>query len=72
MNGSRWRRVTAGAAIALTGSSLMGVNACTGDLGMEFRTAAGDNIQQGVQSIATGVIDGLFSVIEPQPQDNSL
>ena len=72
MNGSSWLRVTTGAAIALGGSSLMRISACTGDLGVEFRTAAGDSIQQGVQSIVTGVVDGLFSVLDPEPQENGL
>lgn len=72
MNESRWLRVTTGAAIALASSSLTRMSACTGDLGLEFRTAAGDNIQQGVQSIVTGVVDGLFSVLDPEPQENGL
>ena len=72
MNGSKWLRMTTGAAVALGGSSLMRISACTGDLGMEFRNAAGDSIQTGVQSIVTGVIDGLFTVLDPEPQENGL
>jgi len=72
MNGSSWRRIASGLAVALGGSSLVRLNACTGDLGLEFRTAAGDSIQQGVQSIVTGVVDGLFSVIDPEPVKDDL
>ncbi len=31
----------------------------------EFRTVAGSNLQQGVLSILTGVVDGAFAVFDP-------
>ena len=51
--------------VALGGGAMMGSTLCDGKMGLEFRTAATSSIQAGVQSIVTGVIDGLFAVIEP-------
>lgn len=35
-----------------------------------FRAAAGSSLHTGVQSIATGLIDGMFAVFEPEPGAN--
>ncbi len=51
---------------AVIGSiGVLPVSACNGTLGTEFRSVAGDSIKQGVLSIVTGLIDGMFAVIEP-------
>lgn len=39
--------------------------ACDDAISQEFRGAALSSIESGVQSIATGVIDGIFSIVEP-------
>jgi len=31
----------------------------------EFRSVAGSTIQAGVQTVASGIIDGLFAVLDP-------
>jgi hypothetical protein len=47
----------------LSGLYLLGLNGCAG--AQEFRAVAGDSLQTGLTTIATGVIDGLFAVFEP-------
>ena len=37
---------------------------CTGPYAKEFRTAAGDSLQNGIQGILTGIVDGVFAVYE--------
>lgn len=37
------------------------------DTAERFRAAAGSSLHTGVQSIATGLIDGVFAVFEPEP-----
>lgn len=39
---------------------------CT--LPREFRTAANPALQSGLTSILTGLVDGVFAVIEPEPE----
>ena len=58
----RNRRImlTLGGSLALTLAS--GCNAAE-----EFRSIAGGQIQSGLTSIATGLIDGIFAVIDPDP-----
>jgi hypothetical protein len=36
--------------------------------GREFRAAAGPAVQQGLALILDGVVDGLFAVVEPEPE----
>ncbi len=50
-------------AAMLSGLYLVGLNGCAG--AQEFRAVAGDSIKTGVMSIATGMIDGIFAVFEP-------
>lgn len=35
----------------------------------EFRSVAGGTIQAGVQTVANGIIDGLFAVLDPDDLD---
>jgi len=37
----------------------------------EFRAAAASSLRSGVQTIATGLIDGLFAVFEPDMTDDT-
>jgi len=46
--------------------SLGATAGCTA--GREFRAAALPAVQSGTLSIATGLLDGLFAAIAPQPQ----
>lgn len=59
-NIQRTTRVLISVACALSGIRMIGCAEAE-----EFRAVAGDSIQSGLQTIATGVIDGLFAVIEP-------
>ncbi len=63
-NGTPWRRVIR-VIMMFGGGGLMTVSACNGTLGREFRTVAGDSVEQGVTSIVNGVLDGLFAVVQP-------
>ena len=65
MKRSRRARVWMSIATVVGGSGLLPVSACNGVLGRQFRTAAGDSIEQGVQSIVSGVLDGVFAILEP-------
>lgn len=53
-------------AIAVGGPATVFGNSCAGELGTQFRAAAGDSIEQGVLSILTGVVQGVFAVVEPE------
>ncbi len=53
-------------AIGLGGPATMYSNSCAGELGTEFRLAAGDSLEQGVLSIVTGLVQGVFAVVDPQ------
>jgi len=35
------------------------------DYSAEFRAAAGDELQNGVMALLTGLVDGAFAVLEP-------
>lgn len=37
----------------------------------EFRAVAGNQVQSGLTSIVTGLIDGIFAVIEPDANENT-
>jgi hypothetical protein len=51
-------------ALALaSGSTLFLLGSCAA--AEEFRSVAGDSLHAGVTSIATGLIDGMFAVLEP-------
>jgi len=65
-----WRGRLSVLAVSLGGASVLPISACDGMLGTEFRTAASDSIKTGVQSIVSGLIDGVFAVVEPDAQNN--
>lgn len=46
----------------------LGASGCM--FGREFRAAAGPNLQSGVQSILTGLVNGFFAAIEPEPEND--
>ena len=71
MKRAGWIHTLIGTATVMGGAGLLPISACDGTLGYEFRTAAGDSIQQGVQSIVSGVLDGMFAVLEPDSTDES-
>jgi len=54
-------------AAAFLGAAVFQAGGCTGPLATEFRTAAGENLEQGVISIVTGVVQGFFAIVEPDP-----
>ena len=64
-----WRRMCrSGAGIAALTLVLAGAAGCeraTTDLAKEFRAAAAPSLQAGIQSIASGIIDGVFALVEP-------
>jgi hypothetical protein len=37
----------------------------------EFRTVAADGLSAGLQTILSAVVDGVFAVVEPNPDGNS-
>lgn len=37
----------------------------------EFRAVAGNQVQSGLTSIVTGLIDGIFAVIEPDANETT-
>lgn len=51
------------ALIAALGPLLAG---CPDDVQREFRAAAGSSLQQGVNAILDGFVDGFFAVFEPE------
>lgn len=58
------RRMHAWKAAALAGlMSVYLLGGCTA--AEEFRTVAGDSLHAGITTIATGIIDGIFAVFEP-------
>lgn len=53
-------------ALVLTaGMSVFALNGCSS--AQEFRTAAADSLYTGMQSIAAGLVDGLYAVWQPDP-----
>lgn len=65
MNRGTWVRCLSRAALAAGASSVLRLSACTGDSAKEFRSVVVPNLQAGVLSILTGLVDGTFAVIEP-------
>ncbi len=63
MKRSRFSRL-AMSLVFMAGGSTM-VTACDGQLAQEFRSAAAQGLKDGVTTIATSLIDGLFAVITP-------
>ncbi len=57
----RWMRRLA----VMTSGAMLAVGACTGNIGTTFRTAAANDLEAGVLSIVTGVVGGVFAVINP-------
>lgn len=53
-------------AFALMSTATLPATNCT--FGREFRDAAGPALQSGVTSILTGLVNGLFAAIEPEPE----
>ncbi len=50
--------------LALTaGISVYAIGGCSA--AQEFRSAVGDSLHTGLTTIATGLLDGLFAVFEP-------
>lgn len=49
--------------ISISSTPMLMAGACSG--AEEFRAVASGQIQSGLTSIATGLIDGIFAVIEP-------
>jgi hypothetical protein len=70
MKRSKKKRKMAALTAALGSSMLFGNGLCSGEIGREFRTAAGQNLQDGVLSIVTGIVNGAFAVIEPDANAN--
>ena len=68
---SKWRRVLLSGSFAVSGWMLTSLGACTGDAAQMFRAAAADDLQSGILSILTGVVDGTFAVINPAPSSTS-
>ena len=58
----RWPRAVA---LGMMATVLIGTTGCVS--GREFREAAGPAVQTGVTEIVTGLLDGLFAAIEPEP-----
>ena len=63
MKDGRTRRGAAVMAAMIGG--LLTVTTCGCDDAEEFRAIAGDSVEQGVNLIADGIIEGIFAVIEP-------
>ena len=66
MKRQTWMSRAKRAALVCTSASVMQVSLCTGEAGVEFRTAAGSSIKSGVLSIVNGAVEGLFAIIEPE------
>jgi hypothetical protein len=59
------KRCRMGAASALLLVSLVVCPACDSDIEREFRGAAVDSFESGLNLMADGLLDGLFAVLEP-------
>ena len=60
------RRFRQAAAIAsLLVATAFAVGPCTSDMVEEFREVASDDVAAGLKNIADGVIDGMFSALDP-------
>jgi hypothetical protein len=70
---SRWRSIRLRCAVlALAAFSLvLGTGCDEEELFAIFRSAAGDSIQTGVNSIMDGVVDGLFAIFEQGTDDTT-
>lgn len=51
--------------LSLMAMATLPATSCT--FGREFRDAAGPALQSGVTSILTGLVNGVFAAIEPEP-----
>lgn len=65
---SWWVRGATRWAVVIGGSCVLPLAACNGEIGRQFRTAAGASLETGVQAIVSGLLDGVFAVIEPEPE----
>ena len=63
MAGSRKKRRFRTVAGLMSGVLLAALAGC--EKAEEFRSVAGDSMEQGVHLIADGLIDGVFAVFEP-------
>lgn len=52
------------AVVWLTAMATM-AGGCDGELAAEFRSAAGDKLQEGLMTIMDGVLEGAFAVFTP-------
>lgn len=58
------------AVLALMAAPLA-VSGCEESLRREFRSVAGDAVQTGVNSILSGLVDGLFAIIDTTDNGNT-
>ncbi len=65
MKRQTWMSRAKHAALVWASAAVMQVSLCTGEAGVEFRTAAGAGIKSGVLSIVNGAVEGLFAIVEP-------
>jgi hypothetical protein len=67
---SRTQRSSRGACARLAIATLTGtlplLSGCPDDVQREFRDAAGDSLQSGVNAILDGFVEGFFAVLEPE------
>ena len=59
-----------GAVLALSTLGLAFTTGCSDTVIQQFRSAAADQLQTGLQSIMTGVISGIFNVVTPVDSTN--
>lgn len=52
--------------LAVLSLAALTASGCT--FGRDFRAAAGPELESGVHSILTGLVNGLFAAIEPEPE----
>ena len=53
-------------------AAMLAINAgCSGPYVKEFREVAGADLQSGVLSVLTGVVDGVFAVYDPDNPDGT-
>ena len=67
MKDGRSRRGAAVMAAMIGGLLTVTTGGC--DDAEEFRAVAGDSVEQGVNLIADGIIEGIFAVIEPDANE---
>lgn len=71
MNRWRWTRKLMSAAVAVGGATTLRLSACDGTAGQEFRAVAAQNLESGTLSIVTGIVQGVFAVLDPDGADSA-